>query len=100
MAFTFLADYGDSGSALGWYDTDKDKINVNLDALFLTTCLDCYGTCGEPPKEYRCPAAIDEEMIRRFVNIVAHECVHKILNVANCELCLKLDNLPNDVLEW
>jgi len=95
---SFHSDLGDSGKALGWYDTETNQTNINLEGIYVACLLDFYNCIPEPPTEFQRPERFDSHMIGVISRTFTHECLHEVLNrcegeVASCAL----DNLEEFV---
>jgi hypothetical protein len=94
MKLFFLPDYGDSDRALGYYDEDKDVININLNGIYIECLLDFYGMIPEPPIEYQEPKEFDSYLSEKISRIVEHEHIHRALTFTEGKvISLAFDNV-------
>jgi hypothetical protein len=94
MRWTFEPNFGESGSALGTYDTDTRIININLDGIF---CFDNEDEdfCYQDPEDF------EDYLAEHIYYIIVHETLHLILaKLEGARCCHKLDHISKIWLEW
>jgi len=74
--------------AAGIYETNTNRIIINLDLCLENICYDCGGYCKKPRE-----TCIDQ-WIETISRTISHEHIHKILHKqVSLEACSNFDNL-------
>lgn len=81
MSLTFVSDFGDSGRALGWFDTETFQTNINLEGIYVICLRRFYHCIPEPPPEYRSVESFESYLVDEVSRTLVHECLHKVLNL-------------------
>lgn len=92
MKIEFKSDFGESGRALGHFETSTKTVNVNLEGIFLHVQEMMYG--GFIPEEYQCREDFEDALILRVGKTVVHETIHGILlRLFDRQVCCAYDNV-------
>jgi hypothetical protein len=92
---TFKSDFGSHGATLGSYDEETEEMNINLSGILISSMYDFYG-CPRVPEEYEQPDEFENFLIKKTVNVITHEYIHKaLMKVEGAKVSLAYDKLPH-----